>query len=78
MKVSQFDLDNKTMKDLIVICNNNIQWNSISHMIERALQLCHQINTFCAINQRSTKRLRDDSAKDNDRSVRQDILTPGN
>lgn len=52
MDVSQFDLDNETMKDLIIVCNNDTRWNSACNMIEQALlQLCHRIDAFCAINQ---------------------------
>lgn len=65
MEMSQFDLHNETIKNLMVVCNNDMQW-----------RLCHQINTFCAVNQRSTKR-KEDFAKDDDRSVWQDTLIPG-
>ena len=77
MNVSQFDLDNETMKDLMVVCDNDTPWNSACNMIERALQLRHQIDAFCAVNQRSTKRNRDDNDDDDDGSVCRDTLTPG-
>lgn len=76
MEVSQFDLDNESMKDLMVVCDNDTRWNSACNMIERALQLRHRIDAFCAVNQRSIKR-REDSVDDDDGSVRRDTLTPG-
>ena len=77
MEVSQFDLDNETMKDLMVVCDNDTRWNSACNMIERALQLRHRIDAFCAVNQRTTKRHKEDSSDDDDGSVRRDTLTPG-
>lgn len=77
MEVSQFDLDNETMKYLMVVCDNDTRWNSACNMIERALQLRHHIDAFCAVNQRTTKRHKEDSSDDDDGSVRQDKLTPG-
>lgn len=35
MDVSQFDLNNETMKDLIVIYNNNSWWDSVYNMIKQ-------------------------------------------
>lgn len=37
IEVSQFDLNNGTMKDLIVVYNNNTWWNSIYNMIKQVL-----------------------------------------
>lgn len=67
------------MKDLMVVCNNNTRWNSACNMIERALQLQHRIDAFCAVNQRSSRRPRDDISAvdvDDDGSVSWDTLTP--
>lgn len=79
MEVSQFDLDNETVQNLMVVCDNDTRWNSACNMIERALHLRHRIDAFCAVNQRTTKRSRDDlNTRDDDyRSVRHDTLTPG-
>lgn len=77
IEVSQFDLDNETMKDLMVIYDNDTCWNSACNMIERALTLCHRIDAFCAVNQRATKRNKGESVEDDDGSVRRDTLTPG-
>ena len=44
-------------------------------MIERALHLRHRIDAFCAVNQRPSKRIREEN--DDDGSVRRDTLTPG-
>lgn len=41
------------------------------------MTLCHQIDAFCAVNQRAIKRHKDESVKDNDGSVWRDTLTPG-
>lgn len=77
MEVSQFDLDNETMKDLMMICDNDMRWNSAYNMIERTLHLFDCINAFCAIKQRTTKRSRDGlSMDDDDGSIRHDSLTP--
>lgn len=76
MEVNQFDLDNETMKDLMIICDNNTRWNSAYNMIERALHLRHRIDAFCAVNQRATKQHRDDFIEDDDGSIRRDTLTP--
>lgn len=35
--MSQFDLNNKMIKDLIVVCNNNTKWNFACNIIEQAL-----------------------------------------
>lgn len=79
MEVSQFDLANETVQNLMVVCDNDTRWNSACTMIERALHLRHRIDAFCAVNQRTTKRSRDDlNTRDDDyRSVRHDTLTPG-
>lgn len=61
INVSQFDLDNKKMKDLMVVCNNDTRWNSVCNMIKQALELCHCIDAFCAVNQWPVKRNRDEN-----------------
>lgn len=47
---SKFGLNNKNIKDLIIIYNNDIYLNSIYKMIEYVLQFYYQINTFYIIN----------------------------
>lgn len=74
MDVSQSDLDNEKIKDLIVVCDNDTRWNMACHMIECVLELCHCINAFCAVNQQPVKQNRDEN--DNNESVCRDTLTP--
>lgn len=64
------------MKDLMVVCNNDTCWNSAYNIIECALQLCHQINAFCAVNQHIIKWHKKDSLDNDDRSVCQNTWTP--
>lgn len=60
MDVIQCDLDNETMKDLMVVCNNDTRWNSASNMLERALQSCSSA-TELMLFVNATKRIREDS-----------------
>lgn len=75
MDVSQIDIDIETMKDLMVICNNNIHWNSVWNMIKCALHLCHRINAFYTVNQYLSKQIWEKN--DDDGSIYRDILTLG-
>lgn len=58
----------------MVVCDNDTCWNFACNMIKRPLQLYHQIDTFYAVNQRSTKKVRIEN--DNDRSIRCNKLSP--
>lgn len=75
MDISQFDLDNEKMKDLMVVCNNDTRWNPAFNMIERALELRHRKDAFYAVNQRPVKQNRDVS--DENGSVYRNTLTLG-
>lgn len=75
MDISQVDLNIKTMKNLIVICNNDIYWNFTCNIIKRALHFCHQIDAFYTVNQYFSKQIWKEN--DNDKSVCHDMLTFG-
>lgn len=75
MKVSQFDLDNKIIKDLIVIFDNNIYWNFICNKIKKALYICHYIKFFFNVCQCIIKQNKDDlSINHDDKSVCHNML----
>lgn len=39
IELKQFDFDNKIIKNLIAIFNNNTKWNSVCNIIKQTLQL---------------------------------------
>lgn len=48
--MSQFDLNNKTVKDLIANSDNNTSSNFTFNMIKSILRLYYHFNIFYAIN----------------------------
>lgn len=51
MDISQFDLNNEKIKDLIAVCNNSIRWNLACNMIKCILKFCHCIDAIYVVNQ---------------------------